>query len=333
MLIFSLLLVSAPEAAMSSNLPVNEKIREHYPENKFSSDTEIKTDEYGLKTEFLFSLGYRSDDFDWNIAGNTILGNYVNVLSELTWRNIEIYQVKLRNRTCFHNGFLLQGSLGYGWIFAGDNQDSDYLGINRTIEYSRSNAHTGDDNVLDASLGVGYQFRLKLDNLRITPLIGYSYHQQNFTMTDGDQTIASQYTTPAGPIAGLDSTYKAAWSGPWIGLDMKYKFNERHGVYLEIEYHWADYYAEANWNLRTDLAHPKSFEHEADGNGFIISTGLNVFLNPQWTLSLNFDYQKWSTGAGIDRVFLSNGRALETLLNEVNWKSNALMIGIIYHWQ
>ena len=99
MLIFSLLLVSAPEAAMSSNLPVNEKIREHYPENKFSSDTEIKTDEYGLKTEFLFSLGYRSDDFDWNIAGNTILGNYVNVLSELTWRNIEIYQVKLRNRT------------------------------------------------------------------------------------------------------------------------------------------------------------------------------------------------------------------------------------------
>ncbi len=331
--ILLLLFVSTPQAAMSLKLPVDEEIGEHPFENQFFNDTEIKTDAYGLKAEFLLGMGYRVDEYDWNIAGNTTLGNYVNVLSELTWKKIKIYQIKLRNRTSLKNVFHLRGSLGSGWIFAGENQDSDYLGNNRTLEYSRSNAHTGGSNVLDASVGVGYHFRLRRDKLLLTPLIGYSYHRQNLSITDGNQTVASQYSSPAGPIAGLSSSYKTEWYGPWIGLDVRHKFSQRHGVYLEIEYHWADYYAKANWNLRTDLAHPKSFEHDADGNGIAISAGFNFSLNPLWTLNLNYDYQKWSTDSGIDRVFFSDETEHESRLNEVNWESNALMIGLIYYFK
>jgi len=151
-------------------------------------------------------------------------------------------------------------------------------------------------------------------------------------MTDGNQTVASIYTPPVGPIEGLDSTYNADWNGPWIGLDINYKFDKKHTIYAEVEYHRADYYAEANWNLRADLNHPKSFEHTADGNGIVISMGGSTSFKKQWTLNINFDYQKWSTDTGTDRVFFSSGTTLETPLNEVNWQSYAVMMGVAYHF-
>ena len=142
--------------------------------------------------------------------------------------------------------------------------------------------------------------------------------------------MASIFTAPVGPIVGLDSTYDAEWQGLWVGCDINYAIDKKHSFYAELEYHWADYYAEANWNLRTDLAHPRSFEHDADGSGVVITLGFNVSLKQQWTLNINVDYQKWSTDAGTDTVFLASGTTLETPLNEVNWESHAVMMGIAY---
>ncbi len=322
--ILFILLVSSPAIAMPVELKTEDAIQKTKTniENDSSNLTRIADKRSKIETEFILSMGYRVDNIDWNIASNT-----VNVLSELSWNNIELYQLKLRNRTILRKVFYLRGSLGYGWIFDGDNQDSDYSGNNRTLEYSRSNNSTDDGKVWDASMGVGYQFTPGLDCLSVTPLIGYSCHHQNLTITDGNRTIPS-----TGAISGLDSTYIADWNGPWIGLDLHYKFKEKHTIFAELEYHWADYYAEANWNLRADLAHPKSFEHDANGNGIVISTGWTVSFNNQLALNINFDYQDWSADHGIHRIFYLSGNTVETPLNEVNWKSYAIMIGIAYHF-
>ncbi len=88
-----------------------------------------------LETDFTLSTGYRSDDLDWNIAGD-INGNNPNVLSELTWDDVESYQVKLQGSIVWPNIIALRGYANYGWVFDGDNQDSDYLGDNRTFEFS-----------------------------------------------------------------------------------------------------------------------------------------------------------------------------------------------------
>jgi len=295
-------------------------------ENASSKAKVAKRVEPRIETEFLLSTGYRIDDLDWNIAGD-IYGNNPNILSELTWSNIEIYQLIFRNKTILHEVFCLRGSLGYGWIFDGENQDSDFWGDNRTIEFSRSNNSTNDGNTLDASFGIGYQFTFVSGNLAITPLIGYSYHKQNLAITDGYQTIPA-----TGSFQGLDSTYNAEWRGPWVGLNFIFKSNKNHNVFAEIEYHWADYDAEADWNLRIDLAHPKSFEHDADGNGIVISAGWGYSFNNHWALSISFDHQVWSADAGIDRVFFANGITQETRLNEVNWKSHATMIRVAYNF-
>jgi len=291
-----------------------------------------------FQTEFLLSTGYRVDDLDWNIAGD-INGNNPNILSELEWEGLESFQLKIANKTVFNQLFLLRSSLAYGWIFDGENQDSDYLGDDRTFEFSRSNNNSDDGNMLDASFGLGWQFTFGRNDFVMAPVIGYSYHEQNLTMTDGYQTLSTPLFTPdLGPFSGLDSTYETEWKGPFIGLDFTFRTDEKSKItpeietFISLEYHWADYYAEADWNLRTDFAHPKSFEHEADGYGIVFSTGLKFIFHYHWLLNINLDYQNWTTDPGTDRTFFSNGTIAETQLNEVNWTSYAIMAGIEYHF-
>jgi hypothetical protein len=282
--------------------------------------------------QWSLDIGYRIDDIDWSIAGPAppaLGGNYVNVLSELTWSDLEIFQLEFGLEKTFPNKLLLKGSLAYGQIFDGENQDSDYAGNNRTLEFSRSNNSSDDGDTWDGSIGLGYYFPLLSDTFRITPLIGFSVHVQNLTITEGFQTIP-----PFGPFPGLNSSYETLWYGPWGGLEMKvrkYKNNGMlltHEIILGIEYHWVEYDAEANWNLRTDLAHPVSFEHEADGSGVVFSAGYSYFFNLQWSMDFSGKYQKWETDPGTDRVFFADGTEAETPLNEVNWESFSIMVGV-----
>jgi len=292
-----------------------------------------------LEADLDFTTGYRGDDLDWNIAGD-ILGTNPNVLSELTWSDLKSYQIKLGAKALINKVFYLRGSFDIGWILDGDNQDSDFAGDNRTQEWSRSNNSADDGTVLDATAGLGYQFKLASGRFRLIPLVGFSYSEQNLTMMDGVQTVSEPALAPAGvtplplgPFAGLDSTYDTQWYGPWIGVDLLFGATEKVNLFVSFEYHWADYEAEANWNLISEFAHPKSFEHEADGTGFLITVGGEyVFAEPWWSLGLEMNYQDWSTDAGIDRVFFADGTTADTRLNEVNWDSFAIMLKVTYRF-
>ncbi len=286
-----------------------------------------------FETEFKLSAGYRRDEVDWNIAGN-IFGTMPNVLSELDWDDLEIFQLRFQNKTVIPNILYFRAMASYGWIYDGKVQDSDYAGDNRTFEFSRSNNSADDGDVLDASAGIGYPFRIGgRETWTITPLVGYSYHEQNLTLTDGYQTIP-----PLGPFGGLNSTYETEWKGPWVGLDLHFKstevqsFAQRIQTYLSIEYHWADYDAEAKWNLRSDFQQPRSFVHDADGHGWVLGLGLNYVLTSNWLLNINYDYQDWSTDDGTHTVFFSDGTVGFTRLNEANWTSHAFSLGIIWRF-
>lgn len=241
----------------------------------------------GMETSFTLNSGYRVDDLDWNIAGDTT-GSNPNILSELTWRDLKIYQVKADGKVVLE-WFYLRGSIGYGWIFDGENQDSDYAGNNRTFEFSRSNNSSDKGNVMDASMGAGYQFNPGSGWLKVTPLVGYSHNEQNVTMRNGFQSIPS-----TGSFSGLNSTYDTKWKGPWAGVDLSIEASKSLTIFGSFEYHRADYKAEANWNLRTDFAHPKSFEHDADGKGIVLSAGGTYAIDKHWLINANVDFQNWS---------------------------------------
>jgi len=275
----------------------------------------------GYETELGFGVGYRTDDLDWNIAGD-LSGQNPNVLSELTWSDLSILQVKGGIKSSIRRVYV-RGSLGFGWILDGKNQDSDYAGDNRTLEFSRSNNSSDDGSVFDGSIGIGYKILDK--ETVIAPVAGYSVHVQRLSITDGFQTIP-----PLGPFPGLDSSYRTKWYGPWVGVDVSHRFSDKFRIMTSFEYHWADYEAKANWNLRTDLAHPESFRHWADGEGIVASAEAVFTSKKLWPLHLVLEYQDWQTDPGLDTVYFSDGSQASTRLNEVNWRSLAIMVKTSY---
>ena len=272
------------------------------------------------------SAGQRKDNLNWSIAGSG-----VNVLSELKWENLAIFQLQAAGEFHLKNDRRLRARLGYGVIGSGANQDSDYNGNNRTLEDCRSNNKAGGDG-LDASIGFGKRLRMRDlsagRSFYVTPFVGLSMYRQNLTMTDGVQTISSASTPPLGPLPGLASSYDAQWMGPWLGAEALVETERGWAVIVNAEYHLADYSASANWNLRSDLAHPVSFRHAATGEGFVMSLGASYPVGKNWKVNFTLEHQQWTTRAGSDWVYLADGTVGYARLNAVNWDSTAYNLGI-----
>ena len=292
----------------------------------------------GLSKRFKGSLavenGYRADELSWSIAG-TIGGNNPNILSELTWSNLESYHIRGEGVFEAKKIFYLRGAYDYGWIFDGENQDSDYNADDRRAEFSRSNNKSKEGKLQDATLGIGYPFNPvgggSEYDLRFIPLVGYSYHQQDLRITDGSQTIP-----PTGPFYGLDSEYKAYWRGPWIGFDLEIKPRKKWKVFGSFEYHWYRYRGEARWNLRKDFQQPLSFRHDTTGQGVYGSAGLAYLASKHWSFYLKAEAIDFSTESGLDKVYAiitgGNQTTSDTQLNVVNWESWAVNAGAKYEF-
>ena len=285
---------------------------------------------FGWEAEGSLRNGYRRDHLRWSIAGNKS-GNNPDILSELTWDNLRSYTLNGHALLSRESLIALRGSVEYGWIFGGENQDSDYLGNNRTFEFSRSNNTSDRGQLIDVSGGVGYPWTpesVQYDyDFRLIPLAGYSYYQQNLTITNGVQTIPN-----SGSFAGLDSRYRAEWRGPWLGFDMDFKPYEKIWAYAGFEYHWASYLGNARWNLRDDFSQPKSFRHIADGWGVVGTLGMTYRLSDKWLIDGNAKFQTWTTDPGIDRTFFSDGTVGETRFRQAQWDSYTLSLGAHYRF-
>lgn len=287
------------------------------------------------RAELLIGAGYRIDHLEWNIAGNA-LGANPNILSELQWDALQSAYIELGTRLYSKQDLTIEAQLGYGEILGGDVQDSDYSGDNRTREFSRSNNH-GGGHVGDVSLSVGTERHV--DNRRVNmgagpessyiPKIGFSYHVQNLRITDGVQTIP-----PLGPFAGLDSTYEAEWWGPWAGIDFRVKQGNDLTYTLGFAYHLADFYAKGDWNLRTDLAHPVSYEHDARADGWSAKFMIDGYIRDNWSYIFNLHYQQWAADPGLDTIYSVNQQGavstLITRLNTVKWQSMMARLQLVY---
>lgn len=275
--------------------------------------------------EYSLGAGYRVDNLNWSIANAG-----VNIASELSWKKTVIAQIRAAAKLNFGGDWLLRGVYTTGAVKSGTNQDSDYAGSGRIQEYSRSDSQTGGA-VRDLSIGLGRKFRLSdaagEGEGYVAPLAGYSVHQQDLTMHDGQQTVPFSTT-----LTRLNNNYDAQWNGAWVGMDALFGMGWNVSLNATVEYHWIDYSAEANWNLRNDLAHPLSFTHTAKGRGVLVSVGLSYRLSRNLLLNTSFDQQRWNTDAGYDHTFFSYGASSYYTLNAVNWDSRAVSLGAVYQF-
>ena len=291
------------------------------------------------KWRWFLNAGYRQDDLRWSIQGLTpttltLPQRYSLLLSELTWSDLNILQLEFGLQRKLSRQFIVKGQVGYGIIFDGENQDSDYWDDNRAVEWSRSLQDSDDGDTWDLSVALGYELLMFSKRFTITPLAGYSYHAQNLTMQNGVQVISDYgWPTPLGPFPSLDSSYDAKWYGPWLGLELGWPAwrtkSAARGLELltGFEYHWVDFYADAYWNLRM-----LSFEQEANGNGIVLYGGLRYFFNARWALNFDLKYQDWETDPGSDRFWFGSGPTFETVFNGAEWESVAATVGVTCRW-
>jgi Protochlamydia outer membrane protein len=304
----------------------------------------FSTSGWAITSQIGLSGGLRSDKLDWNIAG-IMEGTNPNILSELTWKDVRSYYldadiVLIGEKGLYKDIYpFLRVFGGYGWIFDGDNTDSDYLGDNRTLEFLGSESETNDDNVWDVgtAMGLSFQVRQRKGVFSLAPYAGYTYRAQNFRMTDGVMVV-NEVTGELGPFPGLDSTFEARWYGPLLGGRLEYRVidenkKNRFVLWGEVDYSWFSYKAEANWNLRTDLAHPKSFEHTASGNGYKLRGGGDYFINPRFSIGVKGAWTDWTADDdGVHKTYFADGSMAKTKLNEVNWKSWSVSLALLFHF-
>jgi hypothetical protein len=162
-------------------------------------------------------------------------------------------------------------------------------------------------------------------------MIGIAFHRQAMKMRDGVQVISVPpwSTRPLGPIDGLDSSYTANWLNIWVGLDVEYRIAGTLSAGAAVSVHPSLYYAEADWNLRPNYAHPVSFVHKAFGWGLRGDLWLGAELSRRLRLEGRFALERWPAGPGVEETFLSGGGSTETQLNEVIWRSARFSIGTL----
>ncbi|MBL4868514.1 MAG: hypothetical protein JKY67_19290 [Pseudomonadales bacterium] len=284
------------------------------------------------KIETTFSIGVRRGDFDWNIASDFSGQNQPNTLSELSYTNLSITETSFDYQVRKLKGALkdiyFETHISAGYIGNGTIQDSDYDGDNRSQEFSRSLSNPEGSFTFNLINAVGLT-KIFFDQWRVTPLLGYAYNVQSFVIREGEQVLATSRRTPSiGQFSGLDSTYQAQWFGFWLGLVTQADFNKHHFT-LRGQFHFPEFYADANWNLRSDFAHPKSFAHFADGTAVSVKINYSYQLSKKLKFLASYHNERWETRDGIDTIYFEDGDTASTRLNETNWKSSSFSIGIV----
>ncbi len=279
-----------------------------------------------LSTEV--GVGYRLDNANWNIAGPY---NTPNVLSELSWKDLNSVQVYGGGRLQGISRFYGRGTFDYAWILSGKNQDSDYNGDNRTLEYSRSTADAGKGHLFDVSVAVGLPV-VSFQAFAVSGVGGYSYHEQKLCLYDGVIQICTKNPDYEGrKMEGLDSHYTNRWSSPFVGVDFWISYK---GVTLigEWEHHFACFSGRGHWNLRQDYVdYFRDNTDSASGSRSALKAFMQVW--GPFELGVLVEYCTMQGLGGRSEVDVGrfevdySGQVLErivtlqTAFNQVNWHS------------
>jgi len=276
--------------------------------------------------EFDVQTGYRRDDLIWNIGASS---GKPNILSELHWNDIEIWNTAVCFKMLTSSNYYARFSADYGQIFSGTNQDSDYLGDHRTKEFSRSKSDASSGKVFDLSFAAGRQFNFFNSRLKLSPLVGYSLNEQHLKMMNGIQIIDTEYDY-YGAIEGLNSSYLARWHGPFIGLDLNYQATCKISLNAVLEYHFARFNGFGDWNLRKEFY--RDFEQTANGRGIVSSIGALYQFTERLSYGLTFNYDAFKADKGRDRTYayvLYDGAmragVFDCPFNSVKWRSFSIL--------
>lgn len=265
-------------------------------------------------------------DFKWNIAG---MGGTPNVLSELFFNDLKAdgYGIKLAKLNRINDNWAFYVELDYSSAEVDDGliTDSDYIADNRQGLIARSVSSPNKSDIEHESFLMGVKTRwFNQKNHYWTASLGYKRKTIDIRITDGQETYPG-----SGAINGLNSSYDSEFKGLTFGFTTEHVFPWG-AIGLQYEVYDVEYEAEANWNLRSDFAHPISFEHLGTGDGYTATFSYSYIINRTWDVYASVSRTEYDISRGHDRTFFADGSHYSISLNEVDYESESAKIGIHY---
>ncbi len=288
----------------------------------------IAVDRSGI--EMQFSAGYLQSDMAWNVAAP---GGLPNPLLDSKWDSLDMLNLKAHLMADIPYGLALKMAGSYAWELDGTAQQTTYMGDNRTFPFASLNGDSDDSYQWALSFGVGYPLELGVPFqspywLRVTPLGGYAWNRQKYTLQNGKQSI----DLPKG--AAVDNAdyneelrYKAEWDGPWLGSDVTFGLAAQHQIFSTFEHHWVDYSAEGRSENSASLVDGR-YQHQTDATAINASVGYRFISDDLWGVTLSADYQKLDGEPGKETLYTSSGERYESRLNDIEFESFGVNLGV-----
>lgn len=273
------------------------------------------------------TAGYRRDNFEWKIKTPERDGcdladdrhhhdnehqherkhkrEKEHTLFEQNWTSLQIFEVTGRASLATCNNYYVRVNGGWGKIFQGEQRSSAWERLPLHHEYRHERCETsrikGDANhghVIDFDGGVGYQFTSNGSLCVATPLVGWSYHSQNFKGSDNKQVINRLDSPPIyGEINNLNIHYQPKWFGPWIGADFLVSVDTPcNKLFGSIEYHWVQFHAKGKWHLDPQFA--TDFSQNGHGRGLVAYLGFTHRIACGWNVGIIGYYRNWQVNNG-----------------------------------
>ncbi|MDR6733608.1 hypothetical protein [Sphingobacterium sp. 2149] len=254
------------------------------------------------------------ENFSWNIAGNS-RGEKPNILSELLWRNNMRVGADLKLGIKLKRKFTAEITYGYAKTISGKVTDIDYSADNRKGITS--------NETYDSDVGNGQTFNIKL---------GYNVHMQRkeLDIYAVMQLQKNSYSL-IDKMEKLSSTYNNRILGAGIGAIFFLPFFDSFDLNILFQARMSKFNGDANWNLRSDFAHPKSFEHDIPIVEWDNEVRLNYRLTNFLKMGVFTGFSRYSSiGRGIDKLYYNDGNISFTRLNEVKALSISAGLSILY---
>lgn len=274
-----------------------------------------------------FDTVYQQDKLDWQVAAPSVGG--VSSANQTEWKT-DSAGIGAAFDVHTPMGVVFKGGGSYVWTVDGTGKEVSYLGEGgKSKPFSNINSNASEGYGWDLSLATGYEFKFGTprNNLAVTPLAGYAWQERKDTLSNGKQTVAG---FSANALSNKDNIYLSNWSGPWLGLDLELTLLKKHQLFSDVEYHWADYKASANWQQIADLKHPDSFTHNGNATGVLASAGYRYKLSKQLAMKIAVDYQKWQVDGGNEQMSLSDDTRINSTINKINREALGVNVGVNY---
>jgi hypothetical protein len=277
-----------------------------------------------------FSAGYLQSDLGWDVGSPT---GKPNTLLDSQWDRVELFNIQAGLTADLPYGLALKTAGSYGWEISGAARQTLYMDDNRMSPFATMQGDSDDSYQWALSLGLGYPLDLGVPFrspywLRVTPLGGYAWNRQKYTLKNGRQTI----DLPHG--AAVDNAdhneelrYKADWDGPWLGADMTFGMAANHQFFSSFEHHWVDYSADGRSENNDRLVDGK-YQHNTDATGINASVGYRFVSEELWGVTLSADYARLDGESGRETLYTSSGETFKSRLNDIEFESFGVNLGV-----